>query len=153
MVKYHSTAVVFQEVPGEISLAINITNCQGRCPGCHSPHLREDIGQELLPDLPQLIYENDGITCILFMGEGNDPIGLQDCIDYVKLRGFKTCIYSGQELQVPPYRNLDYIKYGPYVEELGGLNKPGTNQCLLKHTDDTRCDLCAWEDITHLLQR
>lgn len=42
MVRYHNFDIVFAEIPDETTLAINITNCPNRCPGCHSPHLQRD---------------------------------------------------------------------------------------------------------------
>ena len=74
MMKYYNMEMVFQEIPDEISLAINITNCPNLCEGCHSPHLREDIGDELTIDA---ISENmnEHITCILFMGGDGDLKG------------------------------------------------------------------------------
>lgn len=50
MLKYIETAVVFSEIPDEISLDINITNCPYRCPGCHSAYLQQDIGSDLTTD-------------------------------------------------------------------------------------------------------
>ena len=47
MLKYVDTKVVFQEIPDEITLAINISNCPCHCPGCHSSYLAEDIGNAL----------------------------------------------------------------------------------------------------------
>ena len=44
MLKYHSTYIGFREIPDEISLCINLTNCPNNCKGCHSPWLLEDIG-------------------------------------------------------------------------------------------------------------
>ena len=35
MVKYLETKVVLSEIPNEITLAINITNCPCVCKGCH----------------------------------------------------------------------------------------------------------------------
>ena len=51
MVKYLETAVTFEEIPDEVTLAINISNCQNHCEGCHSPWLREDVGEELTPEV------------------------------------------------------------------------------------------------------
>ena len=45
--KYYNYDVVFQEIPDETTLAINISNCPCRCPGCHSKFLWEDVGVEL----------------------------------------------------------------------------------------------------------
>ena len=47
MVRYHNFDVVFAEIPGETTLALNITGCPNRCPGCHSPHLQADEGRVL----------------------------------------------------------------------------------------------------------
>ena len=85
MIKYYNTEVVFEEIPDEVTLAVNITNCQFRCPGCHSAYLREDIGHELnFKAIDELIEKNDGITCFCFMGEGNDPKALMNDILYIK---------------------------------------------------------------------
>ena len=45
--KIASYDIVFQEVPGEVTLALNISQCPNHCPGCHSPHLQDDIGLPL----------------------------------------------------------------------------------------------------------
>ena len=67
--KYLDTKIVFQEVPDEISLAINITGCPCNCDGCHSPYLAEDTGEILSEKaLSALIEANLGITCVCFMG-------------------------------------------------------------------------------------
>ena len=44
MLKYVDTKVTFAEVPNEISLCINISNCPCKCHNCHSSYLAEDIG-------------------------------------------------------------------------------------------------------------
>ena len=85
MIKYYNIEVVFEEIPDEVTLAVNITNCQHNCPGCHSQYLREDIGKELnFKAIDKLIEKNDGITCFCFMGEGNDPKSLKDDILHIK---------------------------------------------------------------------
>ena len=50
MLKYANTDIVFQEIPDEVTLAINITNCPCHCPGFHSHYLWEDIGLPLDTD-------------------------------------------------------------------------------------------------------
>ena len=67
MLKYVDTLVSFQEVPDEISLCINISNCPCHCQECHSPYLAEDIGKPLgYWTLNHLIKTNKGITCVCF---------------------------------------------------------------------------------------
>ena len=50
MLKYYNYDIVFQEIPDEVTLAVNLTNCPHRCIGCHSPHLRHNIGEPLPAD-------------------------------------------------------------------------------------------------------
>ena len=148
MIKYFRTAVVFEEVPDEVTLAIEITNCPGHCEGCHSPWLREDIGEELTPDiLEELIKKNDGITCLCFMGEGNDREGLFELVNHLIAYHpeLKRAIYTGTDDFESFINVFDYVKYGPYKVEFGPLNKETTNQHLLKV--DLRT--CKYEDITY----
>lgn len=137
MVKYvkEDTSVVFEELPDEISLALNISNCQNKCIGCHSPYLRGDVGDELTKDvIDKLISDNYGVTCVLFMGEGNDRNGLLDLAKYVRNeKNMKVGLYSGREIVEPAvFFNFDYVKIGPYIESFGPLNKRTTNQRLYK---------------------
>jgi len=39
MLKYTTAQVVFSEIPDEITLAINLSNCPIHCPNCHSKEL------------------------------------------------------------------------------------------------------------------
>ena len=153
MVKYYSTSIVFEEIPDEITLAIEITNCPGHCEGCHSPWLREDIGEELTPDvLKELMEKNDGITCVCFMGEGNDLEGLLDLALVVAMRGIKVALYSGREHVEPLLAAVfTYITVGPYIEEFGPLNKETTNQRLYKVKHEVKGDNLDldFEDITY----
>lgn len=74
MLKFTDTQVTFAEVPDEICLCINLTNCPCHCKGCHSPYLAEDIGEVLVySKIERLIRENKGITTICFMGGDSDP--------------------------------------------------------------------------------
>lgn len=132
MLKYVDTKVTFAEVPNEISLCINISNCPCKCPNCHSSYLAEDIGTALSEDqLLSLINENRGITCICLMGGDINPTEIDSIAGYIKVNfSIKTAWYSGrQELSKDiNLENFDYIKLGPYIEELGPLNSKTTNQ-------------------------
>lgn len=148
MIKYLNAEVVFEEIPDEVTLAINITNCPNHCPGCHSPELRGDIGEELYGDtIVNLVEKNDGVTCICFMGEGKDEEALFNAIYVIRHvwgKSMKIALYTGSETVSPfLWDNLDYIKTGPYIEERGPLNKETTNQRLYKKIDG------KWEDITY----
>lgn len=131
------TSVVFEEIPDEITLCLNITNCQNNCKGCHSPHLKQNIGSLLdFRRFDELLEKNGGITCLCFMGEGNDEKGLKEAISYLKEKypEIKVALYSGRSEITDPFywKNLDYLKIGPYMEEFGPLNKPTTNQRMYK---------------------
>lgn len=133
--KFYNFDIVFQEIPDEVSLAVNITNCPNRCPGCHSSHLWEDIGESLtvsridrwMKDYASLV------TCVCFMGgDGQTEELLQLARHIRQCYHVKTAWYSGRQ-EIPPQaaRSLfNYIKVGPYIREKGGLKAPGTNQRL-----------------------
>lgn len=136
MLKYHSSYIGFREIPDEISLCINISNCPNNCKGCHSPWLKEDVGEDLnIESLNTLINKNKGVSCICFMGGDQDFVEVSKLAIVVKMRSdypYKTAWYSGRQ-HIPNELNIDtfdYIKVGPYVEELGGLDNINTNQRL-----------------------
>ena len=140
MLKVASFDIVFQEIPGEVTLALNLSGCPCHCPGCHSPHLAEDIGELLTEELlDALINQYKGlITCVAFMGGDAEPTEVLRLAAHIK--ELKTAWYSGRTHM--PEDGFDYVKIGPYIEELGGLKSPTTNQRLYKRVDD------EWQDIT-----
>lgn len=154
--RYLNTLVGFREFPDEISLLINITNCPFHCLGCHSPELWEDIGTPLsISELDKLIQANKGITCVGFMG-GNlrdiNPLAFHISIYYPSL---KIGWYTGgiiDESDILKLEFLDYIKIGPYIKELGGLDNPNTNQRMYQFSpyfsDCTELGI-GWRNITY----
>ena len=132
MLKYLNTQITFSEVPDEITLCINITGCKVGCRGCHSPYLAEDIGEELNShSLQELIKANEGITCICFMGGDSNPQDIDSLAQWLKIYfPYKVAWYSGRQ-ELSSDINLqwfDFVKLGPYIEELGPLNSKTTNQ-------------------------
>lgn len=144
MIKYYNYMVVFEEIPDEITLAINITHCPNHCPDCHSKFLWEDIGTELTEDeLDRIIAENSGISCVCFMGGDRDVEGIVRLAKHVKERyGLKAGWYSGQE-DLTQAKEFDYIKIGPYIKEYGSLDKPTTNQKLFKVENGELTDITS----------
>lgn len=140
MLKYVDTKVTFSEVPDEISLCINISNCSCHCKNCHSPYLAEDIGEPLdLQHLTNLIDSNKGITCVCIMGGDANPSEVDDIAQDIKeyYPKLKVAWYSGKQ-ELSKDINLeffDFIKLGPYIEELGPLNSRTTNQRFYKVSD------------------
>lgn len=149
MLKYVDAKVVFAEVPDEVTLAINISNCPCQCKGCHSSYLTQDIGEPLVwwaeysneehsidTCIEELIESNEGITCICLMGGDSEPELINALANEIKYDydGIKTAWYSGrQELSNSiDLSNFDYIKLGPYKGEFGPLNSRTTNQRFYK---------------------
>jgi anaerobic ribonucleoside-triphosphate reductase activating protein len=116
-----------------VALCINITGCPVHCEGCHSPELWEDIGYILDGRaIDTLISNNQGISCVCFMGGDNDPHGIYELAKFIREHWpLKICWYSGMPLRKDiPLEYFDYIKTGSYKKELGGLDSPTTNQRL-----------------------
>ncbi len=138
MLNYVNTGIVFQEVPDEVALAINISNCPCRCPGCHSKFLWENIGNPLTPvTLDSLVRQYDGsITCIAFMGGDAEPTYVNTLAQYIHHEHpeLKVEWYSGRQRVPSAVRmsDFDYIKVGPYIKHLGCLKDRTTNQRLYK---------------------
>ena len=156
MLKYLNTQVTFSEVPDEITLCINITGCKIGCKNCHSPYLAEDIGEPLIykdthnnrtvincNPLSELIEANKGITCVCLMGGDSNPEYINILGKTIKCHKLKSAWYSGrQELSNSiDLSNFDYIKLGPYIEELGPLNSKTTNQRFYKVNEKELIDI------------
>ncbi|WP_106828323.1 anaerobic ribonucleoside-triphosphate reductase activating protein [Parabacteroides pacaensis] len=150
MLRYADYDIVFQEIPDEVTLAINLSNCPNRCKGCHSPYLMEDTGEPLTEETLSAFLHKYGkdITCICFMGGDAFPEEVQRLAKFLHTQSFvplKVGWYSGKAGLPPGFRidNFQYIKLGAYVEALGGLKSPVTNQRLYRIIDG------RMEDITY----
>ncbi len=155
MLKYLTYDIVFQEFPDEVTLAINLSLCPNKCPGCHSSILLGDIGEELtFEKLLELTHNYDGeITCVGLMGGDNDPSEVQRLFTRFKhhTQGrIKTGWYSGRQELPKGFtpEAFDYIKLGPYRAELGALNSTTTNQRFYHIEADG-----SFTDLTHRFQR
>ncbi|WP_418990684.1 anaerobic ribonucleoside-triphosphate reductase activating protein [Alistipes sp.] len=134
MVRYHNFDIVFREVPGEVTLALNLTGCPNRCPGCHSPHLQADGGRVLDErELAGLVGRyGEAVTCICFLGGDAAPheiVRLAGAVRRLAPR-LKVGWYSGRE-ELPEGlapEAFDYIKLGQWIEARGPLGSPTTNQ-------------------------
>ena len=150
MLKYVNTGIVFQEIPDEVTLAINLSGCPCRCPGCHSTYLWGDTGRPLTPmALEALVGQYAGsITCVCFMGGDADPHEIARLSDKVReLRpALRTGWYSGRDTlpEGIDAATFDYVKLGGYVQTYGGLDSPTTNQRMYAVSrDGTMTDITA----------
>lgn len=107
--KYQYAKVTFQEIPDEITLCIAISGCKVHC---------KDEGKDLnIQELDNLINANKGITCVCFMGEGEE---LPMLWYYIKMTkedsNLKTALYIGRDLNMTMklygdfFSCLDYLK-------------------------------------------
>ena len=120
MLKYVDAVVTFAEIPDEITLCINLSNCPCHCEGCHSSYLAEDIGIILDKDvLFHLLKLHKGITCVCFMGGDAEPYQVLTLAREIKenLKDLKVGWYSGRD-KLPVgielnLQNFDYHKLGP----------------------------------------
>lgn len=145
--KFYNYDIVFQEIPDEVTLAINITHCPNLCEKCHSPHLREDIGEELDDAALDRLLERyaDNITCVCFMGGDRDVATVERLAKHVHTHSnLKTGWYSGRN-KMPPHPTLfDFVKLGPYIPQKGSLKQNTTNQRLYRRNGE------QWKDITEV---
>ena len=144
MLRYHNYDIVFAEIPDETTLAINLTGCPNRCPGCHSPHLQRDAGRPLDDAELTALLDRYGrtITCVCFMGGDADPHGVARLAGTVRRNWPQLRVgwYSGRaelpEGMAPEV--FDYVKLGPWIERCGPLTSPTTNQRLYRIDRDGR---------------
>lgn len=140
--KYVNTGVVFQEVPDEVTLSINISNCPCHCLGCHSEYLWDDIGEPLnAMSLDMMLREyGHAVTCVAFMGGDATPAEVDELAAWVRKHypELKVAWYSGRPMLSNDIHleNFDYVKLGPYVATMGPLNVKTTNQRMYRVTKD-----------------
>ena len=145
MLKYTNTDIVFQEIPDEVTLAVNLSGCPCHCPGCHSKYLWGNEGEPLTDEALDhlLASQPSGVSCVALMGGDAEPAEVDGIATRLKERHpkLKTAWYSGRSILAKEVNldHLDYVKLGPYLSHLGPLKSPKTNQrlYLVQHRRDT----------------
>ena len=154
MIRYHNFDIVFAEIPDETTLAINLTGCPNRCPGCHSPHLCGNSGRVLdereLAALLRLYGRS--VTCVCFMGGDADPEGVARLAAVVR-REWPGRRDGGDLGRAPRPAGRSApgfcaVELGPWIEACGPLTSPTTNQRLYRVGSDG-----SMEDITGRFRR
>ena len=148
--KYLGYSIVCQEIPDEVTLAINVSGCPHKCEGCHSKYLWEYEGRYVSDDLDTLLKKYQGlITCVCFMGGDQNQNELVELLTQVHQYKLKAALYTGvdslQNLNIRVLGNLDYCKIGHYDDVKGGLNKKTTNQTMYMWNWKTN----KWDNITY----
>lgn len=144
--------VVFQELPHHISLAFTIHGCPFACPGCHSEHTWHPEGGEILSDeafVDYLSRYQGLISAVVFLGGEWNSTALASKLKLAKAQGFVTCLYTGGKHVARSLRAyLDFVKLGPWIEALGGLDSTMTNQRFIELKDGE-----FWQDRTYWFQQ
>ena len=148
--KYLGYAIVFQEVPNETTLAFNLSGCPYHCDGCHSQYLWEYRGDNLLPNMVDIIKKYGSyITCICFMGGDQNMEELETALKTCRWMGYKTCLYTGCD-EILKFsgilKYLDWIKIGRYINDGSehtehGVKLASSNQHLYKVSDIIEKDM------------
>lgn len=152
MIKYYNYAVTLSEIPDEITLCFNISNCPCHCEGCSEKYLWEDVGEELtLNKIVELVDKYKDITCVCFMGGDNDINELYYLLTKLNTyytKKIKLALYSGREyMDMKLLPELDYYKIGRWIipkgkvedwskTNCGPIEFPFSNQLLFKNSNN-----------------
>jgi len=114
----------------------------------------EDVGMILDRNALDVLLDKYGgaITCLCFMGGDASPKRVEELAEYVRCKTnerLKTAWYSGRPTLPKDcsLKHFDYIKLGPYIEHLGGLDASTTNQRFYRIENE------AMIDATHSFQK
>ena len=151
MLKYTDYTIVFRKF---------LTKCrwQSTCRVVHiarvsQPHLQQETGEELSERVLSGLLQSyaHAITCVCFMGGDAQVEAVCRLATYVRTEWegiLRTAWYSGNDIIDPAAAGcFDYVKTGPFLEALGGLDRRTTNQRLYRFTAD------GFKDITFKMQR
>src|SRR5690606_9069018 len=103
MLRFSAEQVVFQEVPGEVSLAYTVTGCPIGCKGCHSvDSWPADRGELLTPDyLMQRIQQYHRLlTCVLFLGGEWQPETLIELLKVARKEDRKSTRLNSSHVKI-----------------------------------------------------
>ena len=134
-----NTDITFNELPDKMAYAIELGACKQHCVGCHSPELqKEDVPLTPLLDILEAAQDaiDAGANAIVVMGGTNNKhitdeslIALLHDLSFIAPTG----LYSGsddedQDKMIAMEGHCTWLKTGPYVATLGGLESTRTNQ-------------------------
>lgn len=133
--KYINYQITFREIPSEVCLSFLISGCPVKCIDCNSkdswnPNRGTLLDQEHFRNI--LCSKLSWITCVLFLGGEWNSLELIGLLTSAKEMRLKTALFTGQSDVDDILKSyLDYIKVGPFIKDLGGLDSPRTNQKLI----------------------
>lgn len=165
-----SYAVSMQEIPDHIAFIINIGNCIQGCVGCHSKDTMGYYDGESPKQVPlkkvikkaSKVHKLGAAVCCIMGGTTNYGVTREYLTALIKALALifedGVGLYSGSDSPIDDefYDNginyyyayntpLTYLKIGSYQKDLGGLDKPTTNQRYYVREEDGE-----WHDRTSL---
>lgn len=143
-----SEGITLAEIPNRLAVYFEIGNCTLHCKGCHSKHLWDSMKDDCTDSLNDIMYYVDryyetGANAILFMGglrsSNVPPLKFITCIlRPLYEKGYDIGLYDGGEWDgwiEKASRYCKWVKVGPYIEKLGGLDNSTTNQRFYEKID------------------
>lgn len=146
-----NTDITFNELPDKMAYALELGACKQHCVGCHSPELQEeDVTLTSLLDILEEAQDaiDAGANAIVVMGgTNNNHITDESLIALLRDLAFiaPTGLYSGSDDEehdkmIAVEGHCTWLKTGPYVASLGGLESTRTNQRFYRITATYRLD-------------
>ena len=129
-----SIGITLTEIPDKVAVYLEIGNCKNNCAGCHSDHLRKPMASNMtIADIEAIVERNvnNGANACVIMGGDNNGLDSEDLECLIKTLSYivPTGIYVGDSDAIKYAKmGAKWVKTGKYVEALGGLDKPATNQ-------------------------
>lgn len=132
--KVSSINTSFIDFPNKTSLIVFMSGCNIGCKGCQNPKLQNpDYGVDIVVDDIVKEYNSKGL-CNGIVFSGGDPLYqygelLAYCKELCSIADI--AVYTGETFDNVPVELFEYIDLlvtEPYIEELGGLSDPKTNQ-------------------------
>lgn len=136
----HNMGITLNEVPNKVAVFVEFSNCHLKCEGCHSNHLHSDMFDGEKTDIKYILSYvekqiDKGAEYIVLMGGDTNGVPKEDLYLLIDRLAeiAPVMLYSGSEdTSILTETNLTLLKTGGYIEELGGLLSPTTNQKVFK---------------------
>lgn len=135
--------ITFNEIPNRVAVFFEIGQCKQNCKNCHSElFMKTRLAKDLWTSLEDMVsyvelQKKHGANAIVIMGgTNNEGVGLHHLVQVIDaLSGILPVgLYSGIPDNTFIHRLLKsdkvltWLKTGEYIDELGGLTEPKTNQ-------------------------
>ena len=114
--------------PG-VRTVVFFQGCNLRCKGCQNPSTWEmKKGTKMTTEELAVILKQESVNKKVTFSGGEPLLQIDALLDVIKkLQGFDVAVYTGHEFEEVPQElleNINYIKTGPYREDLKTTIKP-----------------------------